>query len=60
MDKFKRATTELIAALTENQKVHDETLKAHDAESQKRYEESYNRVRGAETLEATFPTQLIS
>jgi hypothetical protein len=47
MDKFQKATTELIAALTENQKVHAETLKARDAESRKRYEESYNRVRQA-------------
>ena len=47
MDKFKKATSELIAALTENQKVHAETLKAQDAESRKRYEDSYNRVRQA-------------
>jgi len=47
MDKFQKATTELIAALTENQKVHAKTLKAKDAESQKQYEDSYNRVRQA-------------
>jgi|KBSMisStandDraft_5_1062788.scaffolds.fasta_scaffold1887288_1 hypothetical protein len=47
MDKFQKATTELIAALTENQKVHTKTLKAKDAESRKQYEDSYNRVRQA-------------
>jgi len=47
MDKFKKATTDLIAALEENQKVHDQTVKAQDAESRKRYEDSYNRVRQA-------------
>jgi hypothetical protein len=47
MDKFQKATTELISALTENQKVHGETLKAQNAESRKRYEDSYDRVRQA-------------
>jgi hypothetical protein len=47
MDKFQKATTDLIAALNENKKVHAETLKAHDAESLKRYQESYDRVRQA-------------
>jgi hypothetical protein len=47
MDKFQKATAELIAALTENQRVHAKTLKAKDAESWKLYEDSYNRVRQA-------------
>jgi hypothetical protein len=47
VDKFKKATAELIAALTEHEKVHAETLKAQDAESKKQYEDSYNRVRQA-------------
>jgi hypothetical protein len=47
MDKFQKATTELIAALTEHQKVHAKTLKAKDAESRRQYEDSYNRVRQA-------------
>jgi len=47
MDKFKKAIFYQKAALTENQKVHSETLKAQDAESRKRYEDSYNRVRQA-------------
>jgi hypothetical protein len=47
MDEFQKATTELIAALTENQKVHAKTLKTKDAESRKQYEDAYNRVRQA-------------
>jgi hypothetical protein len=45
MDKFKKATTELIAALSDHEKVHAEALKAQDAESRKRYVDSYDRVR---------------
>jgi hypothetical protein len=47
MDKFKKATEDLIAAIIENQKVHAETFKLRDAEARKRYEDSYNRVRQA-------------
>jgi hypothetical protein len=47
MDKFKKATTDLIAALDDHEHVHTQTVTAQDAESRKRYEDSYDRVRQA-------------
>jgi len=47
MDKFKKAIAELVSAITENQRAHGETLKDDDAESRKRYKDSYERVKAA-------------
>ncbi|MEQ1948324.1 MAG: hypothetical protein ABL995_14125 [Bryobacteraceae bacterium] len=47
MDKYKKATTDLIAALSAHEAIHAETVKAKDAASKQRYKDSYDRVRDA-------------
>jgi hypothetical protein len=48
--QFKKATRELIGAVQEAAKFHDEAMRYNDTETNKRYQELSKRVKSAETL----------